>query len=335
MAPQVRYTPGTWICLVGPSICVLADWGPDSGVFARCWSLVRDGASVEDVLDAVVRDGLRAVGDFALASFDGAQGQLVVRGKAGIEIDGAETMHAVDVSTWLERPWDADAGTAVLTVPGVSVNGSDLPLVNGVALAGRVVVGADPEPRSPMATEPAKDDQVPAATFEDFFPRTETVEVTRHRTDLLAEPTTGLITSVPWQQEAEPSRVAATMRRDQLPSTPARPRPGVLRLSTGDVIALDRDVVLGRGPTSTEETPAARPNLVQLADPSEKISRNHVRVHIEDWTVLVTDLGSTNGTSVTTPGAPITVLTPGRPTEIVVGTEVNLADVITFRFEAT
>lgn len=335
MAPQVRYTPGAWLCVVGPSICLLADWTPDSGVFARTWSLVRDGATVEDVLDVVVRDGLRAVGDFALASYGLQQGQLVVRGKAVIEVDDAEALHAVDVSTWLERPGDATTSTAVLSVPGVSGDGPDLPLVNGVALAGRIVVGADPVSRSPLPSEPAKVDQVIEETYEDFFPRTEQIEVTRHRADIPEEPTVGLITSVPWLHEAEPSKVAATMRRDQLPTAPVRPRLGVLRLSTGDVIVLDRDVVLGRAPTSTEETAAAKPNLVQLSDSGDDISRNHVRVHIEDRTVLVTDLGSTNGTSVTTPDGRRTTLSPGRPTEIVPGTEVILADVITFRFEAT
>jgi hypothetical protein len=333
MVPQVRYTPGTWVCLVGPSICVLADWAADSGVFARSWALVRDGATVEDVLDVVVRDGLRAVGDFALASFGSPQGQLVVRGKAVIEVDG-ETMHAVDVSTWLERPWDATAATATLSVPGVSVDGPNLPLVNGVALAGRIVVGADSERRPPKPDEPIEQDPIPEETYEAFFRQPAVTEVTRHRADLPEEPPAGLITSVPWQQESVPSRVAATMRRDQLPTPQARPKVGVLRLSTGDVIALDRDVVLGRAPTSAEETPAAKPNLVQLPNTGDDISRNHARVHVEDWTVLVTDLGSTNGTFVTAPGGPRTALAPGRPTEIVVGTEVSLADVITFRFEA-
>ncbi|REH30671.1 FHA domain-containing protein [Kutzneria buriramensis] len=332
MAPEVRYTPGTWTCLVGPSICLLADWAPDSGVFARCWSLVRDGASVEDVLDAVVRDGLRAVGDFALASFGSRQGQLVVRGKAAIEVAGAEALHAVDVSTWLERPWDATV-TAVLSAPGVSADGPELPLVTGVALAGRIVVGPVPAPEAAAPVEPAKEEHVVEETYEDIFAQRESADVTRYRAAIPPVPQTGVIASVPWEQKAEPSKVASTVRRDQLPSASPRSKPGVLRLSTGDVIALDRDVILGRAPTSTEK-PAAKPNLVQLPHAGDDISRNHVRVHIEGASVFVTDLGSTNGTAVTPPGGPRTVLSPNVPVEIVAGTVVGLADVVTFRFEA-
>jgi hypothetical protein len=333
MAPEVRFTPGTWICLVGPSICMLADWAPDSGVFARCWPLIRDGATVEDVLDTVVRDGLRAVGDFALASFGSPQGQLMLRGKATIEVAGAEPLHAVDVSTWLERPWDA-AVTAVLSAPGVSADGPELPLVAGVALAARIVVGADPVPEAPNSIEPARDENAVEDTYEDLFPQRESADVTRYRAAIPPAPQAGIIASVPWEPTAEPSKVASTVRRDQLPSVPPRPKLGVLRLSTGDVITLDRDVVLGRAPTSTEERPAAKPNLVQLPHAGDDISRNHVRVHIDDSAVFVTDLGSTNGTTATPPGGPRMVLSPNVSVEIVSGTVISLADVVTFRFEA-
>jgi hypothetical protein len=306
-------------------------------VFARCWTLVRDGATVEDVLDTVVRDGLRAVGDFALASFGSLQGQLVVRGKATIEVIGVEALHAVDVSTWLERPWDSTTA-AVLSVPGVLADGPELPLVTGVARAACVAVGTGPatvlERAAPVPAAVPEDDHVAVDTYEDFFPQRESADVTRYRAAIPPAPQAGIIESVPWAREQEPSKVASTVKRDQLPSAPTRTKLGVLRLSTGDVVALDRDVVLGRAPTSIEESPAARPNLVQLNNADDDISRNHVRVHIEGTSVFVTDLGSTNGTSVTRPDGPRTVLTPNVPVEITVGAVVGLADVVTFRFEA-
>lgn len=368
MTTQIRYVPGTWVCLVGPTICLLADWGPDSGVFARCWTLVRDGATVEDVLDTVVRDGLRAVGDFALASFGTPQGQLVVRGKATIDlIDEAgdtQTIHAVDVSTWLERPWNAMAGSAMLSAPAAA-EGLDLPLLKGVALAARVVVGVERKTVAPPAAETSSAEPVGTVsaaeeTYDHLFsppqreperepepaptvdlgpkpvPELESVEATRVRPVAAAKPRMedGIITSVPWDLPAEPSRMASTVKRDQLPAVTGRPNVGVLRLSTGDTITLDRDVVLGRGPTTTEETAAAKPNLVRLPDAGDDLSRNHVHVHIEDGVVFVTDLGSTNGTTVTAPSGPCTRLPPGRPTEIANGAVVSLADVVTFRFEA-
>jgi hypothetical protein len=116
------------------------------------------------------------------------------------------------------------------------------------------------------------------------------------------------------------------------------PRPvlGVLRLSTGDVIALDRSVVMGRNPGAN---PAGadgeeRPHVVRLPSADGDISRTHLRVTIDGWHVLVTDLNSTNGTLVTLPGRDPEQLRPGEPVPIRPGTVVTLADGIDFRYEA-
>ena len=117
----------------------------------------------------------------------------------------------------------------------------------------------------------------------------------------------------------------------------AAPRPslGVLRLSTGDTVPLDRDIVLGRAPFHADENAASRPHLVQLASPGNDISRSHVRVSLENWFVQVTDLGSTNGTVVTLPGQPPVRLRPHDPFTILPGTSVSIADEITLRYEAS
>lgn len=38
------------------------------------------------------------------------------------------------------------------------------------------------------------------------------------------------------------------------------------------------------------------PHLVTLSSPNEDISRSHLEIRLEDWSVLAVDLGSTNGT---------------------------------------
>lgn len=115
----------------------------------------------------------------------------------------------------------------------------------------------------------------------------------------------------------------------------AAPRPslGVLTLSTGDTVPLDRDVVLGRAPFHPDENAASRPHLVQLASPANDISRSHVRVNLENWFVQVTDLGSTNGTVVTLPDQAPVRLRPHDPFTILPGTTVNIADEVTLRYE--
>lgn len=121
----------------------------------------------------------------------------------------------------------------------------------------------------------------------------------------------------------------------QAPTLTPRPPLGVLQLSTGDLITLDRGVLMGRAPTPADGADSDRPHVVRLASPSGDISRNHVEVRLADWTVLVADLGSTNGTTVTVHGKPPQRLRPHEPVAIEPGTVVSLADEITFRFEVT
>jgi len=135
----------------------------------------------------------------------------------------------------------------------------------------------------------------------------------------------------------------ATCRRcgAALPLDPVLvPRPvlGVLRLSLGDVITLDRGVVMGRNPRTDFAGPndpggEERPHVVKLPSAEGDVSRTHLRVTLDGWHVLVTDLNSTNGTLVTLPGRDPEQLRPGEPLLIRPGTVVTLAEGIDFRYE--
>ncbi|MCW2494317.1 FHA domain-containing protein, partial [Jatrophihabitans sp.] len=118
----------------------------------------------------------------------------------------------------------------------------------------------------------------------------------------------------------------------QTPFNVRRPVLGLLALSTGDTVMLDRDVVLGRAPVDAREG-VERSHVVQVDSVDNDISRTHVLVHLDGWHVLVTDLDSTNGTMVTLPGQAPTRLRPNDPFAIVPGTVVSLADEVTLRYE--
>ena len=102
----------------------------------------------------------------------------------------------------------------------------------------------------------------------------------------------------------------------------------MLRLSLGDVITLDRGVVMGRNPRAdfAGADGEERPHVVKLPSADGDISRTHLRVTLDGWHVLVTDLNSTNGTLVTLPGRDPQQLRPGEPMPIQPGTVVTLAD---------
>jgi pSer/pThr/pTyr-binding forkhead associated (FHA) protein len=105
-----------------------------------------------------------------------------------------------------------------------------------------------------------------------------------------------------------------------------------LRLSTGDVITLDRSVVMGRSPRTNFDG-EERPHIVKLPGGDGEISRTHLQVSLDGWDVLIIDLKSTNGTLVTLPGRDPERLRPSEPFPIQPGTVVTLADDIYFRYE--
>jgi hypothetical protein len=129
-------------------------------------------------------------------------------------------------------------------------------------------------------------------------------------------------------------RVCGSLVDAQTPIEVMRPILGQLRLSTGDVVTLDRGAVMGRSP-SVPEGSAEVPHLIKLGTHDTDLSRNHLEVTLDGWHVVVTDLGSKNGSVVTRPGATPERLRAHESQIIEPGTTVSLADVISFRFEAT
>ena len=127
-------------------------------------------------------------------------------------------------------------------------------------------------------------------------------------------------------------RVCGVPLSQQDSVTVPRPVLGVLRLSTGDVITLDRSVVMGRSPR-TDFDGEERPHIVKLPGGDGEISRTHLQVSLDGWDVLIIDLKSTNGTLVTLPGRDPERLRPSEPFPIQPGTVVTLADDIYFRYE--
>jgi hypothetical protein len=100
-----------------------------------------------------------------------------------------------------------------------------------------------------------------------------------------------------------------------------------------ELIELDRSLILGRKPFVDEVTSSV-PRLVVVDSPDGGISRQHAKVVLDGWHVLVADLGSRYGTVVQIPGEDETLLHPKSPVMITPGTTVTLAEVVTYRFQA-
>lgn len=98
-------------------------------------------------------------------------------------------------------------------------------------------------------------------------------------------------------------RVCAGPVPPQEPERVPRPQLGVIRLPDGDTVPLDRGVVLGRRPAAPPDT-ASWPHLVRVPQDLSYVSRIHLRIELDGWLVLATDLGSRSGTTLRVPGRP-------------------------------
>ena len=128
-----------------------------------------------------------------------------------------------------------------------------------------------------------------------------------HLTDPLAEVCRSCGDPVPAQ---EPARVL-------------RPQLGVLLLPDGEVVPLDRPVVLGRQPAPSG--PGDWPHLVRLPHDSTYVSRRHLRIDLDDWHVLAEDLASRGGTTIFSPGRDPEKIRAHEPHLLEDGTTLDLA----------
>ena len=109
--------------------------------------------------------------------------------------------------------------------------------------------------------------------------------------------------------------------------------PGVLVFADGQSEVLDGPMVIGRQPRETGMTGQVAPRLVSVPSPEKLLSRSHIAVRVEGWSVTVTDLGTGNGTEVTLPGEGPQRLRGGQPCLIVPGTVVELAGEAVMTYE--
>jgi FHA domain-containing protein len=112
-----------------------------------------------------------------------------------------------------------------------------------------------------------------------------------------------------------------------------RPRLGLVRLSTGEVIELEESLVIGRQPSVSRVQGGSMPRLIQVASPGGDISRSHVEVRLEGWHVMLCDLKATNGTVLIREGQPPRRLAQNEMAIVLDGDVAELGDDVSLRFE--
>lgn len=107
------------------------------------------------------------------------------------------------------------------------------------------------------------------------------------------------------------------------PAAPPTVRQRVyLVLDSGERELVDRDLVLGRAPSSQD--PAER--LVPVPDPTRSLSRTHLRVGLDEEGIWVEDAFSANGTSARMPAGEVLELERGVRRHLPTGTVLTLGE---------
>lgn len=152
------YRSGEWFGIFGERAMVLLPPTEKDRV-AALWEMVDDGAGFDEVLDALIATGLRALPAFVLVSEAGDETRAVVRGPARVVLTtGGETVEldGAGASTWVERSL---AGvTRMQAVLGEEVDPGVHTVVAGLVRVGRVdeppYSPSEPVAEPPVATEP-------------------------------------------------------------------------------------------------------------------------------------------------------------------------------------
>lgn len=311
--------PGAWLVydLGALVLAVPQAFRAVADAVAALPSTARTG--VPDVL-ALLRDAGGAEGaPFAVLDATGAGLHLALRGPATVAA-GDQTLTGLGAEPWLER---VIPGVAIvrLTVPGGEWTLTLAPATARERDEPPAAPAVSEAPRAPEQPEPAEAAEVAPPPEPPLAPPP--LELGEHDgftvlAGAVATPDDDRTVVVD-----EIARLRAKRSAGVGSPAPVAPPPGPalsLELPDGSREPIDGVVLVGRAPSAPVDAPASR--LLRLEGDGD-ISRNHARVAVEGGTVVVTDLGSRNGTIVRIPGRPAQKLREGDPTPVLVGTVID------------
>ena len=362
-------TAGDWtVAAVGEAVLALPGTSVESDdLIARLAGPDGFRAALERIVDR----GISAAPDFALVDLAAGVVRVVLRGPAEVEATAAgagaraERISGAGVTTWTERvlegveelrlrvpgsSWTLGAGAGSTIVGGAATPGAS-------AAPGRPVAREDAAPHATLA--PPRDEPVPvpvpvpatatpaggAGIDPGPDPDPDAEPYAFLFGDTVYRTVGGADVRIPNPDPARPGdHDGRTVLVDELeaheqgelPAAPPTAGPELaLQLPDGALEPLDAPLLVGRAP-SDPGTSGGTPRLVTIASDDKDISRTHARIEVAGGAVIVTDLDSRNGTSVTLPGGVPRTLRAGEPAVVLPDTVIDLGGgvVITVRESA-
>jgi hypothetical protein len=315
---STEYTPGQWIGVVAGNNVAFFDPTFKKEITQDIWQQFKDGATIGELIEKVVSGynaRLSMIPPFAIATTQDKDVHVIVRGDALITTSdekGTQKITGGTTSTWEEKTiYDpAQVTISLLMDEGTGNDGNNFGIESAIVLTG----GMTETLRSVSST--GVDDDEPEAVTNFFQQVTDSPSESAGATDesevVTEESENGhMVTcaSCGAQFEPEPGtkfciECGAPLSPEQIAQIPAEPifdqetaGHGKLVISDGQVIELDKSVLVGRKPSSRIQVNGQEPRLVTVSSPNEDISRSHVTFALDGGEVIAQDLHSTNGTT--------------------------------------
>jgi hypothetical protein len=301
--PSIRYSAWTdspeWVLLVARRLVVALNAAPDPALISRLWSVASgENATVDRVLRDVPADVGGTPLPFAVIGLPEAENPsgpvtLFVHAGAGLDVlaSGARRRVVADQGPWFRT--ELEAVSHVSLGDPTQLHAPSLPLAEGVVRAARLdMVFADER-----LTQP----------------RTGSFTVT----EAVHDGHTVLRSDLPRPREVVPPAPVE-------PAVAGGPRTLMFgyRLNGSQPFALDLPHFFGRNP----KRPATGGRIVVLQSSTKSVSATHVQVAQVGDSVVVTDLKSTNGTSLIVPGSSWQRLAAGQSLAVPAGTFIDVGD---------
>ena len=362
MSTEARFAAGDWYAVVGDRVTVLLP-ASQRGRVAGLWDLADSGADADALLDALLAGGLSSLDHFALVAHSDDSTRLIVRGAATANVSsaaGEEIVSAAAGTTWSEKVLP---GVSHVRVTLTGDGAAEHVLTPGLSRVSVVELGTPAPSAAPVPPEaPAAPlEQPPAAVVREQEPAPEpepepepTPEATPEHVPAppmsFGEPDddptpTGETPAVQddWSDRDGHTVVGAPVPDFERPPIPGQEMaPDVvsqpvasLVFSTGDVVAVDRTVLVGRAPEARRFASHDQPHVVTVPSPHQEISSTHLEIRpgagADHGAAIATDLGSTNGTVLALPGLDAEELKPGIAVSLVPGAVLDLGDGVTIQ----
>lgn len=330
MAERLSYASSAdaaWMVLAAPQTLIALSRPVDGVLVDKLWALVSDGANFESLVAAMPAESMGRPLSFVLLgdiaeNGRGASLMALVNGPVGFDIASAGAPHHIAPSgsaPWLRTRLQNVSHIAI----GTTAETAPFPLVSGVVAASRIDMAFGAEQPKPSASTPAAPEQQAATAVMPPPPvQQQTPPPAAVRSDVVFDHSVELHDGMTIRRT--PSQAPPVTGPIRLPNVPDRPRTVMFgyRVNSGQPYALDLPHRFGRSP----KTRSQNVRLVQLLSPTKTVSATHMDIRQVGDAVVVSDLNSTNGTSVIEPGGQWRRLQPGESAVTPAGSFVDVGD---------